>query len=701
MRILLNNSQIFLRRDFLIEGMDYFLENNALENTILKNIDIAPVSVEQSMTILVPLQREDVNKIKSLRPTYCVLNDSDGGNFYYYIDKVRTRSNNALELNLTMDVKNTLFSQANDPTIASSNAYELWKKYVSENSYISREHQKRYNERLSTLSGATIKLAPVINRIDEGIHPQLRCVSLTKIKDTKDDAPYALAFGESYENLIESTSQGNIVIRNYLPFRAYLFRDNSDGNNPKVPVMVKNTGDSPSYDYGYIADIKAIPSGASNLSKILRLPYCPVSKEGSATGTLDLIERDSVTKYSDFPYLTEAQYPSTWHFKGFGALVPAWTGGAHIGELTGNDYFHTDTIATDGVKIEYSNNINGEKDVANINEARAYPLPKFENNDLESIEILPLFTLSTTIDPTSSPRGTIKETKLYNSNFYQVRFIFDSNAFFYESEYLNLQAKAVNVHPIFKVSNSVNSEFIFDFKIDTQVAFDGAYQSIMTITRNLEYTLYNSSFIDYLKSGYNYDKKTQALQAQSDLFNIGVGIGSGVVNSTISSIVNPVSGVSSFIGTGINAVSSIVNNFIQQEARENSFESKMASIMSGSASIASSSDVDILNYYSPKLAYGVYQVITNRQSLEDLFYYYGYSVNAIGRPQYWSRWWFNYIQANLIFDELPLWIDEEMRNNLTEAFSNGIEIIHCRNGNYEFGFDKENVETALLNAFFN
>lgn len=697
MKILLNNSQIFLRRDFLIEGMKFYLDNVIYDNTILKNIDIAPIAPQQNLNILVPLQREDVNQIKSLRPTYCVLTDQNEGDFYYYIDKVRTRSNNALELTLTMDVKNTLFSQSKDPVSASNDSYTLWKKYISESSYISREHQKRYDERKSTLSRSTINLCPIINRIDEGIHPQLRCAGLTRIKDTKDDAHYALAFGESYENIIST----DLVVRNYLPFRAFLFRDNSDGNNPKVPVMVKNTGDSPVYNYGYIADIKTIPSGASNLSKILRLPYCPVSKNGSADDTLDLIERDSVSKYSDFPYLSEQQYPSTWHFKGFGALVPAWTGGAHIGSLTGNDYFRVETIATDGVKIEYANSINDSKEVVNINEARAYPLPKFENNDLESVEILPAFTLSTSTDPITLPRGSIRETKMYNSNFYQVRFIFDSNAFFYENEYLQLHPKSINVHPIFKVSNSVNSEFIFDFKIDTQVAFDGAYQSIMTITRNLEHTLYNSSFIDYLKSGYNYDKKSQALQSQSDLFNVGMGIGQGVISSTLSSIVSPVSGVTSFIGTGINAVSSIVNNFIQQESRENSFEAKMSSIMSGSASIASSSDVDILNYYSPKLVYGIYQVVTNRQSLEDLFYYYGYSVNAIGRPQYYSRWWFNYVQANLIFNELPLWIDEEMRDSLVTSFSNGVEVIHCRAGNYSFNFDKENIETALLNVFFN
>lgn len=714
MTITLSNDKIFLHRDYAIDGIRWYLTNDSYDSLVFSE-ECAPFPIELHATVTVPVKRENAQDIKGLRPTYAIIGNKyrflddyrDTDYYYYYIDKVTTLSNNGLRIEMTLDVKNTLLSNQYDYVNASKTSYQLQQKYLSSRSFIQRKHVARYNATLSEddTVNEKIKLYPIIDRIDEGLRPQLRTVSLHPVADTMDDKRYFVAFGESYKNFFfPKAGGGDDVIRYYLPFRAYLFRENKDSPAIMAKSLDIDSVDSPEYTNVAVADVSTIPTGAGNLTKILELPYCPVSKtkEGNVFKFFS-----GVVKRKDFPYLTDEQSKPYYHLiDGFGRYFSAWTGGAHTGDIKGQDYLHVDTISTESPWIEYENSITGTKDSWELNEARALPLPKFENNDLESVEILPGFNLDYSTTPLSleMARGTLKETKLYNSTFYQVRFIYDSETFFYMNEYLGAfnhdeVGNPIKVHPVFKVSNSVNSEVMFDFRlVNAQYATDGAFQNIMTITRNLEHTLYSSSFLDYLKGGYNYDRKSMALQSQSSAFNVAMGIGQGAINTAISSIVNPVAGASSAIGTGINAVSSIVNHFNAQESRENSFQAKMASAMGGSATVASSSDVDMLNYYCPKLLVGTYRVVTNRQSLEDLFYYFGYARNTTGKPTAYNRYWFDYIQADVIYDELPNWVSKEMEDELTSSYRNGIIFFHCHSV-YSFDFTKENIENALVNRF--
>lgn len=715
MTITLSNDKIFLHRDYAVDGIRWYLANKSYESLVFSE-ECAPFPIELHATVTVPVKRENAQDIKGLRPTYAIIGNKylfvdeykDTDYYYYYIDKVTTLSNNGLRIEMTLDVKNTLFSNQYDHVNASRSSYQLQQKYLSSRSFIQRKHVARYNATRSEddTVNKRIKLYPIIDRIDEGLRPQLRTVSLKPVADTMDDKRYFVAFGESYKNffLPKVDGEGDDIFRYYLPFRAYLFRENRDSPAIMAKSLDLDSVDTPKYTSVAVADVSTIPTGAGNLTKILELPYCPVSK--TKEGNVYKFFTD-VVKRKDFPYLTDKQSKPYYHLiDGFGRYLSAWTGGAHTGDIKAQDYLHTDTISTESPWIDYENSITNTKDSWELNEARALPLPKFENNDLESVEILPGFNLDYSTTPLSldMARGTLKETKLYNSSFYQVRFIYDSETFFYMNEYLGNFSyeelgNPIKVHPIFKVSNSLNSEMMFDFNlINAQYATDGAFQNIMTITRNLEHTLYSSSFLDYLKSGYNYDKKSMALQSQSSAFNVAMGIGQGVINTAISSIVNPVAGASSAIGTGINAVSSIVNHFNAQESRENSFQAKMASAMGGSATVASSSDVDMLNYYCPKLLVGTYQVITNRNSLEDLFYYFGYAHNTTGKPTAYNRYWFDYIQADVIYDELPNWVSKEMEDELTSSYRNGIIFFHCH-GIYSFDFTKENIENSLVNKF--
>ena len=707
MRLWLNNSQTFLHRDYIINSLLFFMQSKVYDNFILKDADIKPFSIGYRVSIIVPVLRDDVNKIASSRPTYALVADETFGFgngdqcFFYYVDKVVTKSNNAIQLDMTLDVKNTLFSNDADYVNGVKNFYTRWKNLISERSFINRCHIDRfYNHQQYDSSTHTATLMPFIDRTDEGLQTTLRSLQLSKVRDMVDDSRYYLAFGESYW---AKNAEGTLT-RYYSPLRAYLFRENTDIQAVTLKddsFDLAHIPTTPTYERATIKSFASLPVSASTFVKVLELPYCPSTKTQTSDGALKMFTDSDVFKAKDYDGNDIPLNPDRWHVRGFGRNAMAWQGGDHTGnEFREVEKYQVETLSTDAPYLPYSVTLVGDlSQLGYINDSRGYPLPRFVNSDLESIAILKKFTINTATSPYALPKGSLEDPKMYNSNFYQVRFIYDNNVFFFPLEYCQPSFDGINVHPVFKVSNSMNSEFMFEFSISTQWVYDGAFQNYFIINRNVEHTVYNSKFVDYMQSGINYDRKANAIASKSAVLNATTSLATGLSRSIITgALVNPIGGTTSAISSGVGAVTSLINSVNQQDSRNNSIQAKIANASSGCASVAGSSDVDMLNEYCPKLLYGTYQVTDKVDSIKDLFYYFGYAQNKLGRPTSVSRCWFNYVQFDAVYAGLPLWVDLEMRNALSEDFHNGVTIFHNRGIEYSFDFTKENIEMALVNS---
>ena len=292
------------------------------------------------------------------------------------------------------------------------------------------------------------------------------------------------------------------------------------------------------------------------------------------------------------------------------------------------------------------------------------------------------------------------ESKIYHSDFYYKKFVYDSFSFIYQYELINFE-KSINTYFEFDfiMSSSINSRFMFYFKnyhVDSYAVDD--YNNYLIIARNNERTLYNSAYINYIKTGFNFDVKNKNTQNLMNWGSFALSLGATIatVASTIAS-----SGATAplLIGASVSSVGAFTNAINSTISSERNFEQKQEQLKAQSTNVINSDDFDLLNEYNKNsLLMMTYKVSERvRKLLLDLFYYYGYKCNEIKMPDLNTRKYFNFIQCEADIKEYQaILIKEEYYNMLIEAYNKGVTLFHNFNGHYDIEQVKDNTERNLL-----
>ena len=292
------------------------------------------------------------------------------------------------------------------------------------------------------------------------------------------------------------------------------------------------------------------------------------------------------------------------------------------------------------------------------------------------------------------------ESKIYHSDFYYKKFVYDSFSFIYQYELINFE-KSINTYFEFDfiTSSSINSRFMFYFKnyhVDSYAVDD--YNNYLIIARNNERTLYNSAYINYIKTGFNFDVKNKNTQNFMNWGSFALSLGATIatVASTIAS-----SGATAplLIGASVSTVGTFTNAINSTISSERNFEQKQEQLKAQSTNVINSDDFDLLNEYNKNsLLMMTYKVSERvRKLLLDLFYYYGYKCNEIKMPDLNTRKYFNFIQCEADIEEYQsILIKEEYYNMLIEAYNKGVTLFHNFNGHYDIEQVKDNTERNLL-----
>lgn len=424
----------------------------------------------------------------------------------------------------------------------------------------------------------------------------------------------------------------------------------------------------------YIKSIKTLDKTDTTIMKIINTPYCPI----------DMVKHVGQTSIS-----TYWTYPDTW---------------------------------------EYSR------------EQQYLKLKDLDSEFLRSIRTLTLPNTSYTVTDTTKLTGLRNndlESKIYHSDITSLSFIYDSFLKSYRRE-----ACITNEEPTveikFKQSNNIISNMLFDFTPGNGQGYKQieAFENILPCTRNNEVTIYSSDYLNYMRTGYNFDKKANSLALTQNIINTiigasGAGISVGlnrrtelakaknnraditftgnaesdylkVVNAAYArkreeATVNSIA-TNQMIGLGINAAQAVTNTVFQALQQANSLKAKQANLAIQKASVSGSDDLNLMKYYSGnKLVmyeFGPTDVIKN--NICDMFYYTGYAVNKQEMPNMFSRSNFNFIQCDPIFTTAstnkfikPYLEDIKLRFNL------GVTVYHNAD---DFDQVKENLEVWLRNA---
>ena len=314
----------------------------------------------------------------------------------------------------------------------------------------------------------------------------------------------------------------------------------------------------------------------------------------------------------------------------------------------------------------------------------------------------PVYKLWTSITPAyAQTRSMEYETKLLHSDFYLPKLVYDSFTFQFQlenmdlDEWLKLPYKEDFVID-YAVTTAVASRFMFSFpqyqcgKYQTQ-----DYNNILIVDRNNEVQLFSNAYMEYMKLGYQFDTKSIQRQQTANLITTTLSI-IGAVASFASSVYTGGAGVVGGVSLMTTAIGSTTRAITQAQQQDASMSQKLLQLNNQSESVSGNSDLDLLRYYTnlrPKLVYyGVSEVM--KEALYNLFFYCGYATREYKVPNTFTRKYFNFVQAEIVYEKYHF--TEDIAKEIQQKWKEGITFFHpTPDDTYDFAQQYENWETNL------
>ena len=324
------------------------------------------------------------------------------------------------------------------------------------------------------------------------------------------------------------------------------------------------------------------------------------------------------------------------------------------------------------------------------------------NTSNNPIAYLYLTNLSTLNPSRTNTRRNLLDSKLFNSEFFQPTFYYDSFAFKVQLEKCDLDSYINNTSNFdieFLMTKTINSKFMFTYKDYHLALGEENYAKVMPIARNNEEVLYNVPYINYIRTGFNYDVKQKNVSNASNFIGLGLSVASVGVSLLAPSVPLKVAGV---VASVVSVAMSVKNTIVSYVNNENSLKQKILQTQNQATSVAGSDDVDLMSEYAEnRLKYIEYTPSPVMLSLlNDLFYYCGYASNRMGAPNHHTRVHFDYLQCNASFNNLGN-MPEDVVQELINLFKTGITYIHTKEllpllTDWDMDQTLENWELTLL-----
>ena len=296
------------------------------------------------------------------------------------------------------------------------------------------------------------------------------------------------------------------------------------------------------------------------------------------------------------------------------------------------------------------------------------------------------------------------ESKLFHSDYFIPKLVYDSFAFPFNLE--NVNVDEVNssylsldneFYLTYAVSRNVQSKFLFIFD---EYALKKSYQdydNILCIERNNEKALYNNSYINYIKSGgYSYDQKKassqNAVNGVSTALTIA-GAGASLIGGLGSA--NPVL-LGAGVGLAITGITSVMRSVHTAQEQDRAIAQKINQNVMQGTSVQGSEDIDILTAFSGNKAKLVYYELSDimKNAMWDLFHYCGYATHEQKVPSVDTRLYFNFVQGEIILKDYTF--NDDIALRIIQKWKEGVTFMHLVNSTYDFNQEYENFETSLL-----
>lgn len=406
-----------------------------------------------------------------------------------------------------------------------------------------------------------------------------------------------------------------------------------------------------------------------------------------------------------------------------------------------------------GVNLYYDFGSNwsssADYDADNLDMVRSFQLvgdiePDFNHTLSATYNLSGCLTIAS-YSPLLKPWSINYETKLRHSDYQKHMFVYDNFSMELKEELLFGQ---MNYWATDDAPSGVNLTFTIQFTASSNLTsgnlfslhayYDGddiaeyyyksdeVYPLTLIGIRNNEVNLYNASYLNYIRSGFNYDMKSKYIQGKQGMLSAEQGLINGLLGS-----VNSVAGGSST--AGIHAVVGAVGSFynynvaikqlyLQQLQTQNQIDKTLAQSAIQATSVAGADNLSLFNKYNGNKLLVVEMSILNiyKEKIAHLFHYFGYNSQKYKVPNFTGRCFFNYVKCQPALKDVPKSLavrglglpqyryygfSEKIFKDAISKFSNGVFIIHKFAPNeiigntantWNISMDKENWENFIL-----
>ena len=311
-------------------------------------------------------------------------------------------------------------------------------------------------------------------------------------------------------------------------------------------------------------------------------------------------------------------------------------------------------------------------------------------------------SLNASINDLRKPISDEMESKLFHSDFYNPTFVYDSFAFKIDLEksqnsYYQTNNKSSSMGIKFTMTKTINSKFMFTFGDYRSDKAESNFYRVLPIARNNEEVLYNVPYINYVRTGYQYDVKNKNISTISNAIGIGLSLASVGASLLFPSAPLKVAGV---VASLVSVANSVKNTIVSEINNTNSIKQKQEQYKNQASSVVGSDDVDLMSSYcNNRLEYILYKpndLMLNL--LNDLFFYAGYNSNRMGLPNHNTRVNFDYLECEASIEKVDS-IPDECLNELINCFKTGVCYLHKTtrtSDKWDFEQKYENWEQSMM-----
>lgn len=320
-------------------------------------------------------------------------------------------------------------------------------------------------------------------------------------------------------------------------------------------------------------------------------------------------------------------------------------------------------------------------------------------------------------------RGQWRESKMFSSQFSTYKLVYDSfalevpleNIYYYDEDEIGIAntTRPITFDITFKPSNTMNSHFAFYADLDgmiennpallngAQYLHHGDYDEYVVTTRNNEESIFSSAYLDYIRNGYNYDKKLKADQATMAYLMGGLQVAGSIVSFAAGAVTGGVS-VAAGVALATSAITTFASAAHNDAVAGEKMNQKLKELALQGVNVSSGDDVDLLKFYAGNKAYWISYATDAYQyyPLLDLFHYCGYKHPRHEVPNFTSRYWFNFIQCDPVFSNEGQLVWQNYLDDIRARYRAGVTVYHRHPGvlNTAYDWDQihENWETGLV-----